>query len=374
MFKSFFMGGFECSMGWNSHGRPIDQIAATQHDRFLHQDYRLLKEAGLYVAREGVRWPLIDREGEYDFDSLQRIIDASNQHGIELIYDLFHFGFPEDIDLFSPDFISRFADYCFEVARCVLACSDGPYYFTPVNEPSYFAWAAGEAGLFAPYATGRGPELKRLLIQAAIQGINAIRAVCPSARFVNADSLCRVVAPPGNSQLEWEAHQFNSVAVFESWDMLCGREHPEYGGSTSHLDIIGINYYWTNQWQIDRRGIPLAEDDPRRWPLHKLVRSVSERYDADLVVSETSHINDMRASWMHEVVRETRLIQKQNLPLHGICLYPILGMPEWHDEAIWTRMGLWDLVEQDGILQRVPYMPMMDALQKGQRRLQKERI
>ena len=368
------MAGFECSTGWNSHGRAIDQIAATQHDRFLREDYRLLKQAGLYVAREGVRWPLIDRDGEYNFDSLQAIMEASQQHGIELIYDLFHFGYPQYLDLFSPAFISRFADYCFEAARCVVAGSDGPYYFTPVNEPSYFAWAAGEAGLFAPYATGRGPELKRRLIQAAIQGINAIRAVCPSARFVNADALCRVVAPPGNAELQRHADEFNSVAVFESWDMLCGRKHPEYGGSSSHLDIIGINYYWTNQWQIDQRGIPLAEGDPRRWPLHKLVKSVSRRYEADLIVSETSHINDMRAPWIHEVVREVKLIQKENLPLHGICLYPILGMPEWHDESLWTRMGLWDLVEVDGRLERVPYMPMLDALEKGQRRLQRERI
>ena len=32
-------------------------------------------------------------------------------------------------------------------------------------------------------------------------------------------------------------------------DMLAGRLMPELGGSRDWLDIVGINYYWTNQWE-----------------------------------------------------------------------------------------------------------------------------
>src|SRR5436190_1596897 len=69
------------------------------------------------------------------------------------------------------------ADY----ARLDDAGMHGRCYFTPMNEPSYFSWAGGEVGRFAPHATGRGHELKLALARAAIAGIAAIRDACPQS-------------------------------------------------------------------------------------------------------------------------------------------------------------------------------------------------
>ncbi|HKX27776.1 MAG TPA: glycoside hydrolase, partial [Blastocatellia bacterium] len=60
MFKSFFQAGFEAATGYNRHRQWIDQIAATQHDLQIDDDYRRLRDAGLLTAREAVRWPLVD--------------------------------------------------------------------------------------------------------------------------------------------------------------------------------------------------------------------------------------------------------------------------------------------------------------------------
>ena len=95
MFESFFLAGFECSTGYNRFGNWIDQVAATEHDRFLDDDYGLVVDAGMAAVREGVRWPLVDRDGQYDFSSLYRTLDAANKHEIEVIHDLFHFGYPQ---------------------------------------------------------------------------------------------------------------------------------------------------------------------------------------------------------------------------------------------------------------------------------------
>ncbi|CAN5739588.1 hypothetical protein BH18ACI5_BH18ACI5_27850 [soil metagenome] len=38
-------------------------IAATQHDRFIEQDYARLREVGITSARDTVRWHLIERSG-----------------------------------------------------------------------------------------------------------------------------------------------------------------------------------------------------------------------------------------------------------------------------------------------------------------------
>ncbi len=371
LFESFFFAGFECSATTNLHGAWFDQIAATGHDREADADYRRLREAGLLAAREGIRWPLVDRRGKLDFSSALPFFEASRRHGIEVIWDLFHYGYPDDLDPFHPDFVKRFAAYCHAAARLVGAHSEGRVcYFTPVNEPSFLAWAGGMAGRFAPHLRDRGPELKVALIRAAIAGIDAIRAELPDARIVNADPLCRVVPPIDHLDPHADAEDFNHRAVFESWDMLCGRTLPELGGSRRHLDIVGVNYYWTNQWEIGREERPLAFDDPRRQPFSRLLRQVWRRYGGEILVTETSHVDDMRPIWLNTVADECDKLLAEGVPIRGVCLYPILGMPEWHEPEVWTRMGLWDLEPQpDGRLARRPYAPMFEALQAASRRI-----
>lgn len=370
MFRSFWMAGFECATGFNREREWIDQIAATYHDARADEDFAACRRMGLRTAREGIRWPLVDRGLRYDFESFKHRLDAAQRHGIELIYDLFHYGYPHKVDPMGDEFVERFADYCYETARFLRTQSDGPYYFTPINEPSYFAWAGGEAAVFAPYLTGQAYDLKVQLARAAIQGINAIRSVLPAARMVNADPFCRVVPPLDRPDLQGEADFFNDVAVFESWDMLSGRKLPELGGSPAHLDIVGINYYWTNQWIHGEPGNTLLESDPRCWPLREVIRNVWERYGNPIIVSETTHSQANKAWWLRSVADEAVAVLREGIPLHGVCLYPVLGMPEWHDRTVWAHMGLWEL-EEDG--RRSLHGPMAEALGYAQAKIIRQR-
>ncbi|HEX2100398.1 MAG TPA: glycoside hydrolase, partial [Candidatus Synoicihabitans sp.] len=193
MFRSFFFAGFEGTVGWNRHHQWIDQVISTQHDLHVEADYRRLREAGLWAAREAVRWPLVDQRHGYDFRSLDPFIAASERHDIDVVWDLFHYGYPLDLDPFAPAFVTRFAAYCHAVASYLVRRVSRPLYFSPVNEPSYLAWAAGEAARFAPHRRNCGRELKIALATAAIAGIQALREVAPAARIINIDPICNVV-------------------------------------------------------------------------------------------------------------------------------------------------------------------------------------
>ena len=367
MFRSFYLAGFECATGYNMHGEWIDQIAATEHDLHVDADYARLVDVGIHTVREAIRWPLVDHRGRYDFSSVEPFVKAALHHGCDVIWDLFHYGYPDDLDPFSEEFAARFAEYCRAAAGFVARHMAGVCYFTPVNEPSYLAWAAGEVGRFAPHVRGRGFELKLALARAAIRGIAAIRDVCPQARIVNVDPICRVV--PGNEEaaaLE-HARRFNEQWVFEFWDIVSGRMMPELGGTPRTLDIVGVNYYWTNQWELGREGIPLSDGDPRRVPLADLVRAVWRRYGNEVVISETSALGEARGPWIHALSVMADQLLTEGVPLGGICLYPILGMPEWHAREQWTRMGLWDLEREQDVLQRKACAPMLDALRAAQR-------
>jgi hypothetical protein len=191
--------------------------------------------------------------------------------------------------------------------------------------------------------------------------------VIPSARIVNVDPVCHVTPPRGRPDLAAAANHFNQVAVFESWDMLAGRLRPELGGSRAHLDIVGVNYYWTNQWELGREDRPLPADDPRRVPLSALMRYVHARYGGEFLITETAHVDDMRPQWLRYVADECEQLLREGVPLRGVCLYPILGMPEWHEPTLWTSMGLWDLAQEPPTLARQVCEPMLEALRSAQR-------
>ena len=83
------------------------------------------------------------------------------------------------------------------MARCVADNSDEVPFYAPVNEISFFAWAAGRSYM-NPFAEGRDDAVKRQLVRAAIAGVDAIREVAPGARFVYPEPIIHVVAPRGS--------------------------------------------------------------------------------------------------------------------------------------------------------------------------------
>ena len=88
--------GFEGSTGYNRHGQWFDQVARRAMTERSSEDYRDLAALGIRGVREIVRWPLVDRGGRYDFSSRRPLRDAARRkQGIEVIWDLFHYGYPQ---------------------------------------------------------------------------------------------------------------------------------------------------------------------------------------------------------------------------------------------------------------------------------------
>jgi hypothetical protein len=152
--------------------------------------------------------------------------------------------------------------------------------------------------------------------------------------------------------------------------MISGRLAPELGGSPRHLDVVGVNYYWTNQWEIGSAAVPLDDDDPRRMPFDALLRRVWDRYNHEILVTETAHVEHRRADWILEVAGAAEAVLNDGIPVHGVCLYPVLGMPEWHDRATWTRMGLWDCDTRRGVCVRSAHEPSLRSLALARSRLE----
>lgn len=328
LFESFLMGGFECATHRRHDGLRLDVLAHTRHDRYAQQDYNLLRQAGIRTVRDGLRWHLVERaEGVYDWSSFLPMLEASIATGTQVIWDLCHWGVPDDIDLFSEAFPRRFAAFAQAAAALVQSRTSETPFFCPINEISFWSWIGGDIGAFTPHQHGRGPEMKRQLARAAITAIRAIREVEPRARFVQPEPLIHIV--PHHESKRADADNC-SAAQYEACDMLTGRLHPELGGSPDLLDIVGVNYYWNNQWVHHGERVPLG--DPRHRSLHSMLVEVYERYRRPIVITETGAEVHDDIGWLSYVHAEVRQAQRSGAELIGVCLYPAMDYPGWDDQ------------------------------------------
>ena len=366
-FRSFFMGGFESSSHYRNPQSRLDLIASTCHDKFADLDYKRLLDQGMATCRDSVRWHLIEPSPRrYCFDSLRPQAEAARRTGMEVIWDLCHYGWPDDLDIFAPQFVDRFAAFCQATARYLAGETPGPYWFAPVNEISFFSWASGEVGLFGPFEKHRGFELKCQLVRASIAAIEAIRDEIPQARFMQPDPLIHIVPPEGASEfLQDEAERYR-WAQFQGWDMLVGTVCPELGGHPRYLDVIGCNYYVHNQW-VYPDGPVIERSDLRYRPLHDMLRAIHQRYGRPLFIAETGIENERRPEWLAHVADEVEIAILNGTPIEGICLYPIVNHPGWADDRH-CHNGLWDYCNNSG--ERTIYSPLADELARQQLRFQ----
>lgn len=331
-------------------------MASTQHDIQAREDYALIRTMGIHTARDGVRWHLIDKGGgTYDFSSFIPMLDAAIEQKVQIMWNLCHYGWPEDVDVFRPDFVNRFAKYCEAVARVIADRTDEVPFYTPINEVSFLPWAIGHGVIF-PFARGRDEEVKHQLVRAAVAGSEALWKVDRRAHLVYGEPVIHVVPPRIADEETRRRAASQRASQFAAWDLLSGEAHPELGGHARYLDIVGVNYYHSNQWEHPDERMRW-EDTPRddRWmPFHQLLTEVYERYHRTFFISETSHFGVGRAPWIHEIAVEVKKARDLGVPVEGICLYPILDRHDWEDDTHWHNSGLWDLAPNGaGKLRRV---------------------
>ncbi len=368
------MGGYECTDQLNTHGDRVDFLHLTDHLAQIEADYARLGPFGVETVREGLRWSQVERTPyQYDFSTVRQMLLAGCESGIQQVWDICHFGYPDDLSPLHPHFTRRFAALC--EAFAIFYRKENPgetLIVTPINEVSFMAWLGGDVAGTSPYCRHNGWEVKYALMRAYIAGVKALKAVDPDIRIMTTEPLVNVVPPfDATTDQIMEAALFHDLQ-YQAVDMLGGRMCPELGGQPEYLDLLGFNYYYNNQWEVGtsgRIGWNDLEMDTRWRTLSVLLTEAHRRYDRPVVLSETSHPGEDRPQWLDMIGRECGRAIASGVPLWGVCLYPIIDRPNWDHLDDWHASGLWDADPVDRSKRRL-HQPSAAALLANQHSLE----
>jgi beta-glucosidase/6-phospho-beta-glucosidase/beta-galactosidase len=357
-FDSFFQAGFECSSHRRTDGVRLDLIGATSHDRHALGDYRQCSELGFRTLRDGLRWHLIEKTpGRYDWSSWLPMLEAAEQTGMQVIWDLFHYGSPDHVDQGSPDFPKKFAEFAVAALEFRESVTKQPPLICPLNEINFVCWAV-ESGYFPQVGPKKRGWLKRQLVTAWIAATKAIREQWPRTIVVGAEPLIHVAPHDRRRSTMREAEQ-NRSGMFEAYDWILGKAEPALGGDRSQIDVIGLNYYPHNQWYWKGPTVPMGHHEYR--PLADMLVEVAERYEKPLFLSETGAEGSGRPAWLHYVCDEVREAMRRGVQIEGICIYPVTAYPGW-DNSRHCDVGLLSTVGANG--KRKVYEPLYEEIQR----------
>ena len=321
MFRSFAWAGYEAASHLRGDHVRVDALKSSGHDRWARLDHAILGSLGVRTVREALRWHLIG-EGTRDWSSAQVQVEAALLMGVEIVWDICHWGVPDGMDVMAPDWPKRLADFAHDAAQMLRREGGAVAGWVPVNEMSFWAWAGGHMGYFGPHLTDQGDALKRQLVHGHRAVVNALRQLGRAEPMLVCEPLIWV-HPASDAEADVvEAHSL----VESSFDAI----RWVLEADPTAIDVIGLNFYPHNQWVM--HGERLLGADPRKRSLSPLLADVSRRFGLPLVVSETGAEEPDGDAWLAEISDQLSIALAAGVPVHGVCVYPVTDYLGWDDE------------------------------------------
>lgn len=261
----------------------------------------------------------------------------------------------------NPQFTARFVALTEAFLNYHRKMSPQIPWIIPINEISFLSWHSGDVRGTVPFAVNSGFDIKYHLCKASIAAMHKIRESFPETVILAVEPLVKVHPAGMESDFltVFEKHEIQ----YQAMDILTGRMSPELGGDESLIDVFGANYYYNNQWNDLNQTIPWPDAHGLLTPFSDLLEEVYGRYGYPIVITETGHFGLLRKQWMKEIFVEVATAMKNNVPIHGLCIYPVIDRPDWDDLSSFSNCGIWDM---DSFKNRKPHQPYIESIREGQ--------
>jgi hypothetical protein len=318
-----------------------DEVRLIGHDLRLDEDYALLVSIGCVGVRDAARWYVTHpAPHRFDWTWIDCVVASAQSHNLQLYLDLWHYGYPDWLDILSPDAPKHFAEFAANIADRYPSLR----YYCVCNEPTLMVEFAGAKGKWRPFLRGqRGADAMRTQVcKMIIEASRQILAIRPDAVLV--------LPEPWHSTDKRRLHSDDARPLSTQArviDTVLGRREPELGGADDLIHIIGLNHY---------RDTTLP-------PFHQMiVRARNHWQDKTLWLTETSGPPKgwRQSEWLWWMLSELTLARMLGADVPVFTWAPVISMYDWVKETKHLPNGVWKL-KPDG--SRVPNDYMIQALQ-----------
>jgi beta-glucosidase len=362
----------------NGH-RSMDEYDLIGHYEHWREDLALAATAGVRSLRWGVPWYRVEPvRGDFDWSWTDQVVPyLVDELGITPIVDLMHYGCPLwlDREFANQEYPQAVAAYAGAFAR---RYRDRVHWYTPVNEPLVTAQMCGQRGLWPPYLRGDAGYVRIMMqvTKGARETVRCLKETDPGATMVHVEAAS--IHRADRTELEPLAEE-DRLKGYLSFDLLEGRVipgHPLFGWLVRHgaglgdlaefarhptsLDVIGLNFYpqWsTRQLYVNRSGrLSNRSREHDGAGFEALVEQFSERFDAPIMVTETSAVGSesVRSQWLEASVSALKRLRMRGVPVHGYTWFPLCTMYDWRyrfgsapKERYRIELGLFSLANTD---------------------------
>jgi hypothetical protein len=309
-----------------------DEVHLIRHDEFLEIDYQLMVSAGCVGIRDAARWYISNpAPGVYDWTWLDEVVTTAEKYQLKLYLDLWHYGYPDWMDILSPEAPLQFADFAYQIARRYPSLQ----YYCVCNEPSLLVELGGRKGKWSPFLHKADPSaFRRQVSRMIIEASKSILQVKPDAVLV--------IPEPWHAT-DRISEDYQAAVI----DTVLGLRDPELGGCDDLVTIIGLNHY----------------RDSTLPPFHRLLINAQKRWPSKrLWITETSGPPKgwQQAEWLWWMLTETRLAAMSGIDIPVFTWAPAISMYDWVNEKVQLHNGIW-IIDENG--QRLPNGKILQAIE-----------
>jgi len=374
---------------------------ACDHYHRYKEDVALMKRLGVKSYRFSISWPRVLPAGTgapnaAGFDFYKRLLDELQKADVAPLCTLFHWDFPQALQLrggwLNRDVAGWFGDYA---ARVADQLGDRIGDWVTQNEPQCFIGLGLKAGVNAPGDKLKDPEYLTAAHNGMRAHAKAVQALRAHGRgdarrtkigYVLAAQVTQPAAPNAEDveAARWAIFSMRDRGPWNNtwWTdpillgrypedgmKLYGKDLPAFKATDLEemkqpIDFLGLNIYKADTWRRGADGKPVQVGVPPGYPRSRVdwqpitpaalywgPRFFHERYQLPMSITENGlstrdqlfldgKVHDpQRIDYMHRALLELGRALKEGLPISGYYAWSLLDNFEWAD-GYKQRFGL----------------------------------
>lgn len=326
---------------WEQLGKlPTSGTAADHYERY-EEDFALAQQIGLNSMRISIEWSRIEPEpGQYNHEEIahyRKVLQTMKAKDLTRMVTLHHFTLPvwaaKQGGFLNKQVIHRFADFARLIAR---ELGTEIELWSVINEPEVYTYMSYLQGLWPPFSKNPWKALRVFLNLSTAHKLayQAIKDELPGSQVGIAKN--NIHYAPANSHSRLDKYVVN----FSRWY----GNHYFLNRIRSHLDFIGLNYYFTHTVKFSLPKVieqvkvgGLASDMGwRTYPkgLYYLVKDLHKYYDLPIYITENGIANahdDMRQDFIHQHLSWLSQAIDEGVKVRGYYYWSLTDTYEWHD-------------------------------------------